>query len=86
MRPPLGIAADGILEGIDAVFRKVEAHFAEKEGAQLVGVDPCIDDGVVLVIPHGRRHIYAAPEKEIDGKRLAHGPDGEPLFSKRALG
>jgi len=47
----------------------------ERENRQLIRIQPCIQKGMVFVVPHGRRRRDTTAQEEIHRRRLRDGLD-----------
>jgi len=68
------------------IFGKIEAIPVKKEGCQFIFIDSGVDDGVILIVPHGGSGVDSSSQKQIDRCPLENGFDLDAVFAEKGPG
>src|SRR5512136_732640 len=70
----------GLFRGVDAILREIQPVVTEEKRGQFIRIEPCVENRMVLVVPHGRSNVDPISQKEIYGEGL-----GDDLYMKIVL-
>src|SRR5512139_1339286 len=62
----------GLFMGVDAILREIQPVVMEEKSGQLIRIELCVENRMVLVVPHGGNHLYTIFQEEIHGEGLGN--------------